>query len=92
MAFVTGRWLRRLAIGLAIAAALGGLAWFTVQGQTACEVCVVYRGREACRKASAATVEEAQQHAQATACALVTGGVTEDLECQRMRPTVLRCE
>ena len=92
MALRTGRWLRPLAIGIAVAAGLAGLAWLTVRGQTACEVCVDYRGREACREASAATREEARQHAQATACALVTGGVTEDLECQRTPPTRLRCE
>jgi len=92
MAFETPGWLRVLLGIAAVAAAFAGLAWLTVRGQTACEVCVVYGGREACREASAATAAEAQQHAQATACALVTGGVTQDLECQRTPPTRLRCE
>jgi hypothetical protein len=92
MGFGTARWLRALAVVAAVVAGFAGLAWLTVRGQTACEVCVVYRGRQACREASAATADEARQHAQATACALVTNGVTQDLECQRTEPTRLRCE
>lgn len=92
MAFETARWLRGLAWAAVVAAGLGGLAWMTLRGQTACEVCVAYRGREACKEASASTPEAALQAAQMTACALVTGGVTEDLECQRTRPTRVHCE
>ena len=92
MAFDTGRWLRRLAITAGLIAALLGLGWYTVRGQTACEVCVVYRGREVCKEASATTRDAALQYAQSTACALVTGGVTEDLECQRTPPKSTRCE
>lgn len=78
----------------AVAVALAGLGWFTVSSQASstCEACVVYRGREACRTASASTRQQAEQYAQSTACALVTGGVTEDLECQRSLPVSLRCE
>jgi hypothetical protein len=84
----------RLLIGaLGVAAALALLGWLAMSGQTeTCEVCVSFRGRQACRTASAATVDEAQRHAQATACALVTGGVTQDLECQRSVPEAVRCE
>jgi len=92
MAFGAARGLRVLLVVAGVAAAVAGLAWLTLRGQTACEVCVVYQGREACREASAATVEDARHHAQATACAMVTGGVTQDLECQRTEPTRLRCE
>jgi len=82
-----------MAIAAGVAAAVAGLAWYTVSSQqAACEVCVRYRGREACRTASAASLAAAHQQAQATACALVTGGVTEDLECQRSRPQAVRCE
>jgi hypothetical protein len=78
---------------LGVAAGLTLLGWLALSGQTStCEVCVSFRGREACRTASAASVDEAQRHAQATACALVTNGVTQDLECQRSRPTAQRCE
>ena len=86
------RGLRVVATVTAVAGVFGALGWFTVRGQTACEVCVAFRGREACRTASATTPAEASRVAQATACALVTGGVTEDLECQRTPPTVARCE
>jgi len=87
------RLLRAIAVAALGGAALAGLAWYTVSSQQAsCEACVSYRGREACRTASAASLEEAQRQAQATACALVTAGVTEDLECQRSRPRAIRCE
>jgi hypothetical protein len=82
----------RLLIGLLLAVALVGLYWFTVSQQAAsCEACVVFQGRRACRSASATSEEEAQRHAIATACALVTRGVTEDLACQRTPPERLRC-
>jgi hypothetical protein len=92
MAFGNSRWLRALLVTAGVAAAFAGLVWMTVRGQTACEVCVVYRGREACREASATTSEEARRQAQSTACAMVTGGVTQDLECERSEPTRLHCE
>ena len=92
MAFETSRWLRVLLVTAGVAAAFAGLAWMTVRGQTACEVCVAYQGREACRTASATTSEEARRQAQSTACAMVTGGVTQGIECQRSEPTRLSCE
>jgi len=85
--------MRTLIVVLGVAAALAGLGWLVVSGQGAtCEVCVVHGGREACRTASAADRNEAERHAQATACALVTSGVTSDLACQRSRPRSVRCE
>ena len=76
-----------------LVAALAALLWLTVAGQrTTCEACIAFRGQKACKTASAGTVEEAIRHAQATACALVTRGVTEDLSCQRAAPETVRCE
>ena len=86
------RGLRVLTVLAGVAGALAALGWYTVWGQTACEVCVVYHGREACRTVSATSSAKAERAAQATACALVTGGVTEALECERTPPTVARCE
>lgn len=84
---------RGLLILLGVAGALAALGVFTLSQQGAsCEACMVFEGRRACRSASAATREEAEQHAIATACALVTAGVTSDLACQRSLPESLRCE
>ncbi len=84
---------RELFIVALVVAALGGLTLFAMAQQGAsCEACVVVHGQRACRSASAPTRVEAEQHAIATACAGVTGGVTGDLACQRTRPERLRCE
>ena len=78
---------------MAVAGAIAILWTLTVlqQGAT-CEVCMAFEGRRACKTASAATPEEATQHATATACALLSGGVTDDLACQRTPPERARCE
>ena len=52
-------------------------------GNVRCEVCVSFRGREACRSVEAATEEEARRGARDNACALVSSGVTDTLACQR---------
>ena len=84
--------MRALGIGVVVVAGLAGLWWFTLASQTAtCEVCVSFLGREACRTASGATADGATLQALVTACALVTAGVTEDLDCQRTPPKVLEC-
>ena len=84
--------MRALGIVVLVVAGLAGRWWFTLSSLTStCEVCVSFRGREACRTASGATVDEATLHALVTACALVTAGVTEDLDCQRTPPKVLEC-
>ena len=61
------------------------------QAQARCEVCLTYQGREACRTVAASTREEAQQVATANACAILTGGVTNILECERTPPNAITC-
>lgn len=56
-----------------------------------CEVCVNFRGREACRSVEAATEEEARAGAQTNACALLASGVTDSLACQRTTASTSRC-
>ena len=76
-----------------ITLAVAALWHLTVAQQGAtCEVCVSFQGRRACRAASAGTPDEATRSALATACALVTGGVTEDLACGRTPPETVVCE
>jgi hypothetical protein len=56
-----------------------------------CEVCVGFRGREACRTVEAATEEEARAGARDNACALLASGVTDTLACQRTEQITTRC-
>ena len=54
--------------------------------QYSCEVCMTYRGRTNCSKASGTTAEEAQRTATDTACAPISGGMTESIECSNTAP------
>ena len=61
----------------------------TVQAE--CELCVEYNGRTECRRGSGADQEEAQQAAQKAACAVMSAGMAESVNCQRVPPTNVRC-
>lgn len=75
------------------AAFLAALLWNTLaQSGAECEVCLAYRGETVCRTVVAADRETASQQAIASACAILSRGVTEGLECQRTPPRSLRCD
>lgn len=54
--------------------------------QYTCEVCMEYKGRENCATASGTTEEEALRSATDTACAPITAGMTESIQCSRTKP------
>jgi len=54
------------------------------------EVCISYRGGNQCRTASADTQDHALRSAQSNACALLTSGVTETMQCERETPTSVK--
>ena len=54
--------------------------------QYSCEVCVTFNGRQNCAKASGTSEEEAQRTAQDTACATISGGMTESIQCSNTVP------
>jgi hypothetical protein len=84
------RWL----VGLGIAAAaVAALYAATVAGTGfRCEACVSYGGSDACKTATGPSRDEAERNAIATACALVTGGVTQTIACQGLEPVSLDCK
>ncbi|HTM48596.1 MAG TPA: hypothetical protein VL285_07950 [Bryobacteraceae bacterium] len=45
------------------------------------EVCMEFQGRSACRTASAATEQQALRTAHDNACALISSGVTDSMQC-----------
>ncbi len=51
------------------------------------EVCVAYRGREACRQASGRSRDEAVRTAQDNACAFLASGMTDSVACQNTPPS-----
>lgn len=58
---------------------------FRPQGFT-CRVCMSFKGNRDCRKASAATQQEAQRTAITNACAQLSGGVIETNQCENTAP------
>ena len=78
---------------LAAIAAAVALLYFATLGQAGveCQACVTFGGRERCGSARAATEADARRSAVATACAPLTRGVTETLDCERKPPQSLRC-
>ena len=86
--------MKQLAIGLAVAIAAVGLLYYaTLAGAgTECEACMRFEGHEACRSATGADREEAERTAIATACAMISTGVTATIRCQGLEPLKLECK
>lgn len=83
----------RTAIGIAIGILFVGAVIWSAFSESAvnCEICVEYKGRSACSIASAADLAQAEAQAKSGACAQVTGGVTEVLDCSGIQPSSQRC-
>ncbi|MEZ5366988.1 MAG: hypothetical protein R2748_32790 [Bryobacterales bacterium] len=54
--------------------------------QVTCEVCMTFNGQTKCATASGTTREEAQRTATDTACAPISGGMTESIQCSNTPP------
>ncbi len=66
---------------------IGALVYFTIGlQQYTCEVCMEFEGRENCAVASGTTEEEAVRTATDTACATISAGMTESIQCSRTKP------
>lgn len=60
-------------------------------GQYSCEVCMTYEGRDNCSTASAPTREEATRTATDVACAPISSGMTESIQCSNTPPDSVNC-
>jgi len=58
--------------------------------KVSCEVCVRFQGRTNCAKASGKTEEEAIRTATDTACATISSGMTESIQCSNTEPDSIR--
>lgn len=56
-----------------------------------CEVCLVFEGQEACRTSRGADRTAATRGAIATACAVLSSGVTRGIQCDNTAPRMLQC-
>ena len=54
------------------------------------EVCMDYKGRTNCATASGTTEEEAIRTATDTACATISAGMTESIQCSRTPPVSVK--
>ena len=79
-----------VALGLAFVAAL--ILATLRESRVDCELCVRFAGQEVCRRASAADRDQAIAMAQNTACAVLAGGVTRGIQCNRVVPHRVQCE
>ena len=83
----------RTAVGVVLALGFVAALVFATLRETAvaCEVCVEFEGRAACRTSSGSGEREAIQMAQSTACAELASGVTQGMSCQRTPPRSTQC-
>lgn len=70
---------------------IGPVLWMTydiLQGQIiSCEVCMTFQGRQNCRVAQGADQQQCQQTATDNACATISSGMTESIQCSQSQPT-----
>jgi hypothetical protein len=85
------KWTSWLALG-ALTAFVAFVVYTTLGiGGVRCEVCVDFKGRQACRTVDGADEHETRSAAQTNACALLAAGVTETMACERTTPSRSDC-
>lgn len=86
------KWKGLLVVALLLAAFVFIVLSSMSISEEACVVCISYNGRMECRKASAATREEATRTAGDNACALLASGMTDTIACSNTLPSSVICE
>lgn len=59
--------------------------------EVTCEVCIEFRGRTECRRATGKDRMEAETAAASTACGIISGGVTDGIACRNTVPKSVTC-
>ena len=82
-----------VAIGIAFVTAViwSALSSTSTEAGVQCEICVEFKGRNACSVAVATDLAQAEAQAHSGACSQITGGVTETLDCAAVGSTVRNC-
>ena len=85
--------MRKLVLGIAIAAGVFGVLWWATLAHVGveCEVCIRFQGREQCATAAGADEAAALHAATMTACGPISDGVTGGIQCDATPPLSQRC-
>ena len=75
-----------LAVLALVVSSLVGVTEYT------CEVCVTYKGRTECRTGQGRTKRDAIDKAQTAACAVMTNGMDEVVNCGNTPPSSVSCD
>ena len=83
-------------VAIAVLLVFAGFVAYVVVSASAeravrCEVCVTFKGLDNCATASATSEQEAARSAQSTACATISGGVTDGIACDKTPPRQRSC-
>jgi hypothetical protein len=83
----------RTIVGILIGALFVGAMIYAVMAESRveCEVCVAYRGETACRTSTAVDRKQAISGAVTSACAVLSSGVTDGIECGSTPPRSQTC-
>lgn len=83
----------RVFVGILIGAAFVAAMVYAVmaESQVDCEVCLTYRGQTLCRSSTAVDREHAISGAVAAVCAVLSGGVTDGIQCSHTPPKSQTC-
>ena len=76
-----------------VAVVIGAVVFTTMSATSSryrVEVCVEFQGRNSCRTAAAATEQGALRTAQENACALISSGVTDSIQCGSSQPVSVK--
>ena len=85
---------KKIVIGVAIAAGIVTVVIYSILGSQkySCDVCIRFKGRDGCGKASGETKKDAYQSAASLACSMIASGVTERMGCPGTPPYKMECE
>jgi len=79
---------------IAVVAGIAALFFVLTAGQARheCTVCMDFRGRRNCAKASAPTEEQAIETARGTACGPIATGMDATIACGNTQPASMQCQ
>lgn len=83
----------RIAGGILCAVLFFAALFYVTRSESAveCTVCIRFRGNENCATVSGPDEQQARMQATSTACAPLSSGVTEGMECSRTAPSRVSC-
>jgi len=83
----------RTIVGILIGALFVAAMVYAVMAESRveCEVCVAYRGQTVCRTSTAVDRGQAISAAISSACAVLSGGVTDGIDCANTPPRSQTC-